>query len=180
MKWNNYFEEYRRHFPSDPKRIVEIGVGKGDGLRWLRKTYPTAHLIGIDRQLSCYHDANCEVIWANQCHFYNEIIARIGFVDIIIDDGGHRPYQQAASFKRLWPFLRDGGIYAIEDMHLGQRLRWRIFSKFFGIQKVLNKLTSQMSKWDGAETAGYRSPLSVMYFPQLILIKKGETFIHTA
>jgi hypothetical protein len=33
-----------------------------------------------------------------------------GPFDIIIDDGGHKMYQQKASFNALWPQLSDGGL----------------------------------------------------------------------
>lgn len=40
-----------------------------------------------------------------------------GNFDIIIDDGGHTMNQQITSFKILFPFLKSGGIYVIEDLH---------------------------------------------------------------
>lgn len=50
-----------------------------------------------------------------------ELIAFIETVgqdfDIIIDDGGHTMNQQITSFKILFPALKSGGIYVIEDLH---------------------------------------------------------------
>ena len=42
-----------------------------------------------------------------------------GGFDAIIDDGGHRNSQIATSFEWLWPAVRPGGVYFIEDMHVG-------------------------------------------------------------
>lgn len=39
-----------------------------------------------------------------------------GSFDIIIDDGGHTMKQQKTSLKTLWPALKPGGIYFIEDL----------------------------------------------------------------
>jgi hypothetical protein len=39
-----------------------------------------------------------------------------GFFDIIVDDGGHTFEQQRTSFQELWPYLKEGGIYVIEDL----------------------------------------------------------------
>lgn len=42
--------------------------------------------------------------------------AAAGF-DIIIDDGSHASYHQQLAFKHLYPRLRAGGTYIIEDLH---------------------------------------------------------------
>jgi hypothetical protein len=44
-----------------------------------------------------------------------------GKFDIIIDDGGHHNCQISNSFDKLWPEVTPGGIYFIEDLHVG---RW--------------------------------------------------------
>ena len=37
--------------------------------------------------------------------------------DIIVDDGGHTMQQQIGTFIELFPYLKDGGVYVIEDLH---------------------------------------------------------------
>jgi hypothetical protein len=37
--------------------------------------------------------------------------------DVIIDDGSHASYHQQVSLRTLFPFLRSGGLYVIEDLH---------------------------------------------------------------
>jgi len=44
-----------------------------------------------------------------------------GDFDFVIDDGGHQNSQILASFKKLWPIVKPGGLYFIEDMHVGRR-----------------------------------------------------------
>ena len=39
-----------------------------------------------------------------------------GGFDIIIDDGSHVPKHQIISFENLWPSVKPGGLYAIEDI----------------------------------------------------------------
>jgi SAM-dependent methyltransferase len=37
--------------------------------------------------------------------------------DIIIDDGSHASFHQQLAFRVLFPHLRPGGVYVIEDLH---------------------------------------------------------------
>ena len=40
-------------------------------------------------------------------------------LDIIIDDGSHKFGDQEATLHTLWPRLRPGGFYIVEDMLVG-------------------------------------------------------------
>lgn len=180
MKWSNYYPTYLEHFPKKPKTIVEIGVREGDGLVWLHEHYPDARLIGIDIDCRPCRRGQWELIEANQARLTPEMLDRIGSADIIIDDGSHQPNHQAASFKKLWPLLNDRGVYAIEDLYFNSRLRCKLYGMFFGIDKILRNMVAGMSKWEGLDKPVIRNPLAVMYFPQLVLVKKGEQYIYPA
>lgn len=43
-----------------------------------------------------------------------------GNFDVIIDDGGHRNCMIYTSFQKLWPILKPGGLYFIEDLHVAK------------------------------------------------------------
>lgn len=43
-----------------------------------------------------------------------------GELDVIIDDGGHKNSQIGHSFDVLWPLVRNGGVYVIEDLQVGR------------------------------------------------------------
>ena len=38
-------------------------------------------------------------------------------IDFLVDDGGHKMQQQQLSFAMLFPKIKSGGLYAIEDLH---------------------------------------------------------------
>ena len=40
--------------------------------------------------------------------------------DLIVDDGSHYGEHIVTSFKTLYPYLKEGGIYIIEDLHAAQ------------------------------------------------------------
>ena len=43
-----------------------------------------------------------------------------GQFDVVIDDGGHTNRQILTSFEELWPHVRRGGFYFLEDLHIGR------------------------------------------------------------
>jgi hypothetical protein len=45
------------------------------------------------------------------------VVAEMGGVDIVLDDGSHVARHQRASFEVLFPLLEVGGLYVVEDLH---------------------------------------------------------------
>lgn len=118
-KWYSYLEEYDRLFlPYKDKKIslLEIGVSNGGSLEIWAKYFENAeHIIGVDINPTCkklvYPDDRICVEIADAT------TVRIPYVDIIIDDGSHRSSDIILAFRNLFPKLKDGGIYVVEDMH---------------------------------------------------------------
>ena len=80
--------------------------------------------------------------------FLKRVIDELPQLDILIDDGGHTMNQQLVSFKNLFPAVKDGGIYLIEDTHTSY---WR---EYHGGYKKKNSfiefskdLVDQMYAW---------------------------------
>jgi len=49
-----------------------------------------------------------------------------GNFDVVIDDGGHQNCQIWHSFLKLWPTVKPGGLYFIEDLQVG---KWPSYRK---------------------------------------------------
>jgi hypothetical protein len=103
------------------KKILEIGIYRGDSLKLLSYFFEDGVIHGID-VLDCTH-LNSDII---KTHIYNqeniedlnEFISNVGGdFDLIIDDGGHTMKQQQISFGVLFKELKNGGVYIIEDLH---------------------------------------------------------------
>jgi len=106
------------------RRLLEIGVGAGGSLRTWQEFFPNATIHAIDNcpKTVRHMEEQFTVFLGSQgdCDFLKWVIAKTGGQwDIIIDDGNHVPNDQKASFLTLFPALKQGGVYVVEDTHVG-------------------------------------------------------------
>jgi predicted O-methyltransferase YrrM len=124
-KLTSYFPEYDFCFSAyreKPVRLLEIGVAEGGSLATWEAYFPNAEqIVGLDIKPECakFTEGKRKVYIGSQTdrELLQSISAKEGPFDIIIDDGGHTMKQQIVSFETLFPMLKDGGIYVIEDLH---------------------------------------------------------------
>lgn len=124
-KWVHYLDVYERYFAryrGQPLRMLEIGVSQGGSLEmWRRYFGSEATIIGIDinpQSADCVDPPNQVRIGSQaDSQFLKSVVDEMGPPDIILDDGSHIAAHQAASFRALFPLLKDGGLYVIEDLH---------------------------------------------------------------
>jgi demethylmacrocin O-methyltransferase len=107
-----------------PLSILEIGVGGyddhdgGRSLRLWRAFFPRARIAALDLyDKTALSRGRIQVFQGSQAD--SAVLERIarnrsGF-DVIIDDGSHINAHQIRSFNILFPHLRPGGVYIIED-----------------------------------------------------------------
>lgn len=99
--------------------LLELGVWHGASLRMWLEYLPNAQIIGIDTSDPIVIDDPNVTIWqADQCdpELGPHIRKWCGDLDMIIDDASHISSKTIASFKNLWPYLKPGGWYVIEDL----------------------------------------------------------------
>jgi hypothetical protein len=130
-KWGLHFytplyHELFCHLRDRPIRLLEIGVGGynletsgGASLAMWADYFANAQITGIDlaeKRLTL--DARVRVFRGSQDDpgFVKKVCDERGPFDIVIDDGSHVPKHVVASFYILFPTLKDGGIYVIEDV----------------------------------------------------------------
>ena len=131
-KWRHYFEVYERHFApyrGRPIQIVEFGVWQGGSLQlWRRYFGPQARIVGVDVKPECaaFAEEGTDIVIGDQADpaLHRELRARYGAFDIVIDDGGHTMEQQATTFRELYPAVRAGGVYLVEDTHSSYHAHW--------------------------------------------------------
>ena len=123
-KLANYYAEYDFMFAGykdRPIRLLEIGVQGGGSLYTWKEFFPQAEITGIDIDELCqkYEGENIKIYIGSQedSIFLKSVEDKEGPFDIVIDDGGHTMKQQIVTFNTLFPLLKEGGIYVIEDLH---------------------------------------------------------------
>lgn len=133
-KWPHYLPAYDEHLGRfragfrdgtgalRPVRLLELGVLHGGSLQLWRKYFgPDAVVFGIDinPQVAALEDPDYEVRIGSQDdpQFLADVVAEMGGVDIVIDDGSHFARHQRASFLALFPLVSVGGVYVVEDLH---------------------------------------------------------------
>lgn len=111
-----YYEQYITRI--GPLTLLEIGVWEGASLRMWRDWLPDAKIVGLDKYdravsvdgvqiIQCEQDSKEDLLWLSK--------ALQGF-DVIIDDASHISSKTIASFVLLYPHLKPGGVYVIEDL----------------------------------------------------------------
>jgi predicted O-methyltransferase YrrM len=105
----------------DVKRVLEIGVAKGNSLRMWADYFPQAEIFGVDNNPDyLYSDDGRIKSFLGDQSTQEKLLAVMneigGTFDLIIEDGSHNSPDQVVSANTLVPLLAPGGIYVAEDV----------------------------------------------------------------
>jgi len=119
----SYFGPYDRHFSrfrGKDVSILEIGIANGGGLQmWKNYLGDKSRIYGIDIRPSCMFEESqitCFLGDQQDVKFLDSVMSKIGELDMVCDDGGHSMEQQINSFIKIWPYVKPGGVYLVEDL----------------------------------------------------------------
>ena len=129
-KWGiHHYTPHYDHFFNPlkhlPIALLEIGVGGegphqgGESLRMWKEYFPQARITSIDiHDKSALEEDRIKIYQGDQTDtaFLEEVNLQSGPFDIIIDDGSHLNAHIIQSFKTLFPWLKQEGIYVVEDL----------------------------------------------------------------
>ncbi len=190
---HSYTEEYQRYFaPLKQKRLnlLEIGIGGygecgkgGESLRMWKAYFPNSQIVGLD-----IHDKNVlreKRINTFQCdqtdaEALTALSEKYGGFDIIVDDGSHQNDHVIRTFLILFPLLRPGGIYAVEDVQTSYWPGWG-----GGIDNPKSSMAFFKKLVDGLNYAEFpienyqpsyfdKAIVEIAFFHNLVLIRKGN------
>lgn len=117
------YEIFLSTLREDKFMLVELGCFTGASLKMWKEYFPYAHIVGVDlnSKLSSLEEDRISFICSDavadtlpdKLSAYNEDIL------CILDDCSHAWGDQRRSFEMLFPLLKSGGYYIIEDLECG-------------------------------------------------------------
>merc|ERR1719410_751026 len=131
--YHRYYETHLKPYRAvDGLRLLEIGADSGVSLgSWMKYFTKVAAVQGVAYRVNVENakETACKLM-PEQCEklaiydldqsdktaLANMMAQNPDGWDIIIDDGSHYPGHQIISFQQLWPKLRPGGLYVVEDI----------------------------------------------------------------
>jgi hypothetical protein len=124
------YDKYLSGLREQPIKLLEIGVRDGCSHRMWREYFPKAMIYGIDIDPRCkqYQSDRIKIFVGSQsdAEITNAAVKDAGGqFDVILDDGSHVNELTIKSFNLLFPHVRAGGLYIIEDLgcsYLGKDL----------------------------------------------------------
>jgi len=116
FKGVTYLDVYTQHIPPLVKCMVELGVYKGASLRTWREFFPHAEVWGVDIDPEV-KQGDPKVITGSQAdpNTISQVAPDKEF-DFVVDDGSHLVGHIIQSFELIWPRVRSGGLYVVEDL----------------------------------------------------------------
>lgn len=127
--WHSYGKTYERLLGErrgTVEGVFEIGIDKGGSLEAFRDYFPKALVVGFDIDPgTMVHGEERITTFTGNARDHDALSkaarSRWGY-DLIVDDGSHLPVDQYAAIRVLWPFLRVGGFYSIEDLDINRNM----------------------------------------------------------
>lgn len=130
--------------------LLEVGVCFGHSIGMWRQWLPGARVIGVDLDLSrlWFDLPDVHEVDATDRAALDALLGDLE-LDYVIDDGSHRLADQIATFVALWPRIKPGGAYFVEDIDgrecadvLGD------FARIHGADCVLYDGREKQQRWD--------------------------------
>lgn len=156
-KHHNYTPTYFSYFDKirhDKLKILEVGVSRGCSLMMWQEYFDSSLIYGIDKKDTTHLTKDrIKTFIGDQTDiaFLTKVNTDVGPFDIIIDDGSHINDHQIITFECLFPYLKNGGIYVIEDTSTSY---WNEFKK--GSKKLKSCIEFLKDRIDDLHFHGYK------------------------
>ena len=191
---HGYMPKYQRHFQHIRRKginLLEIGIGGykdpwsgGNSLRLWASYFKKARVFGLDIEDKRPHASRrISIFQGDQSdpEMLKKLVDAAGAFDIIIDDGSHNCKDVIASFTELFPHVKDGGIYVIEDT---QTSYWEVCGGSMSPTVDFTTMNFFKALADGLNHAEYPleayepsyldlNVVSIHFYHNMIFVEKG-------
>jgi demethylmacrocin O-methyltransferase len=194
-KWGShwYTQHYQRYLQAirhKPLNVLEVGVGGfkhrewgGQSLRLWKAYFRKGRIVGIDiYDKTHFREKRIDIRQCDQtdADALRRLSEEYGGFDIVVDDGSHVNEHVVKSFQVLFPLLRPGGIYSIENLQTAYWPSWG-----GGIDNPRSSMSFFKTLIDGLNHADYpvehyepnhfdKNIVEIAFFHGLLLIRKGS------
>jgi hypothetical protein len=122
---HGYTEIYGKYIPQNNScKVLEIGIWHGDSIRMWNEYNSNIELYAVDIDPKIYEYLNGSEKFklylgdqSDETFMCNILSESDNDIDFVIDDGSHNHDDILNSFKFLFPKMKKGSTYFIEDLH---------------------------------------------------------------
>lgn len=195
---HEYTPIYHRHLEKRRNEdivLIEHGVGGyrfpdrgGGGLQMWQEYFPNGTVVGTDiyNKNGLNLGDRIKIYQGGQDSPFlrDKIILDKGVPDFVVDDASHNCIKTVLTFDLWWPYLKDGGIYFVEDVHTsywnseeyqgddsGNPSIGTTVNFFKKLADVVNwQHIGKKENYEGLDK--YLDIASISFYPELIVIEK--------
>lgn len=186
LKHSTYFQVYEEllsQFRNKDFTFVEIGVLNGGSLFMWREFFgEKARIIGVDLNplAKKWEKDGFEIHIGSQSspEFWNQFFKDVGMIDVLLDDGGHTEEQQIITTAQCVPFIKDGGILIVEDVHTSYLKEAGHPSKYSFIsyaKNIVDVINSRNPEVNFSENVLKKRIYSATFYDSMVALKINET-----
>lgn len=156
-------------------KVLEVGIAYGGALQAMRDYLPNSQIIGYDLDLEqCRIEDSTRITLMQGSQDdrtkLRELVNAFGPFDMVIDDACHLFNPQRVSLEELWPAVKPGGLYFIEDVFTLAGKRGNASSQIFHHLKETWLTEDKFAKKNFID---FNKDVAAMtFYPTLIVIEK--------
>lgn len=164
-------------------RVLEVGVAYGGSLLMWQELFPDGLVAGADIDLGATWPRGTVRIVAGQDTPELAAAAREASpegYDLIVDDASHHGGLSAATWRLLWPLVKPGGWYVLEDWPVAYLQPWAGTERFGGdaMLKLAQSFVRELEPAPGAlDYRGHPAPSTGSGITEL-WYRFGQAMLH--